>query len=359
MSDAFIVQLPPEFPLDDVLEIEKTLSESGALIPGYIPPAVGALALPAIFFAEHEGWSITILPDRNITSRMARIARDGVRVPFDYPTRIAVRTMAFAQAMNIVIEPSIAFHELAHCEGNNIAHEELRWFRAADHGQARDWIDIALGRRERLGTIEPGQLLTDDLAFPLHRWRSNYLVALKVAELELTKMRYVERALRLFDWMVNDFLLAGPAAIFATMYFSPRSARRRLIKHIRSPERERAIKGIKNAAWDMTHLSMFAERAGSSEAERRRYLFATADRNLASIAPVLMVDPGESTLGNKLSSLLEEWWDPQDANAIALSLAEQIAFVANRPPSRSDLKSDLIPGWTAEAEQKILHWSQE
>jgi hypothetical protein len=84
--------------------------------------------------------------------------------------------------------------------------------------------------------------------------------------------------------MDNDFLLAGPAALFVSMYYGPMAARAGLFKQLRSPDRDAAIRGTKNAAWDMTHLSDFALRVSRAEKERRRYIFASGDLSLVQIA---------------------------------------------------------------------------
>jgi hypothetical protein len=216
--DMIVIRLDPEFPLEDVEAIGARLMALGALVPGYIPPDVGMLSIAALRFAQDIDQTETrLLPDRNLVSRMARLVRDGAQQPLAGPNAIAADLMAFAQAMNLQIEPSIAFHELAHRDGNAVALEELSWFRAADHGQALAWIDLAQGRIDRLPIATPEPAVERDLAYPLRRWRRNYVVALRIAELELADMTPLKRALTLFQWMVDDYFMAGPAAIFATM----------------------------------------------------------------------------------------------------------------------------------------------
>jgi len=53
----------------------------------------------------------------------------------------------------------------------------------------------------------------------------------------------------LLEWMDEDFLLAGPAALFVSMYYGPKAARAGLFKQLRSPNRQAAIDGARNAAW--------------------------------------------------------------------------------------------------------------
>ncbi len=52
------------------------LVEEGVFAPGYIPPAAGLLHLDAMVYAKDEqGYDTIFLPDRNLVSRMARVAR--------------------------------------------------------------------------------------------------------------------------------------------------------------------------------------------------------------------------------------------------------------------------------------------
>ena len=355
----FVIQLDPEFPLDDVEAIGARLTASGALVPGYIPPEVGMLSLAALQFARQiDQIEKRLLPDRNLASRMARLARYGTQQPLTGSTAIAADLMAFAQAMNLQIEPSIAFHELAHRDGNGIALEELSWFRAADHSKAMAWIDLAQGRIDQLPIAAPSAPVELNLAYPLHRWRRNYVVALKIAELELAVMTPLERALSLFQWLVHDYFMAGLAAIFATMYFAPFAAKKRLLKQLRSADRERAIAGIKNAAWDITHLSNFVAEAQRSEAEKISFIFATADRALSEIAPVLMIDAEEDNYVADLARRLSAWWPAADAFHVAESLFSHLRSIRGRnPPAPAFPSNDPIQALIEAGEGRIRAWS--
>lgn len=353
------VYLDPSFPLDEVENIGKTLESSGGLVAGYIPPQAGMLSVPGLIYARHiHGLSTTILPDRNLVSRMASAARHGVRRPLDEPTRLAINVMAFAQSANIAIEPSIAFHELAHRDGNDCAQEELSWFRTADQGRLHAWLDLAMERADRLPIAAPAEFIRQDLARPLARWRRNYLVALKVAELELTEMHPMEKVKELIGWMMSDFIIARPSAIFSTMYLSADTPRKRMIKSLRSVDRSEAIRGIRNAAWDITHLSYFAQRSSISAHDRARYIFATADKNLAQIAPVLIGYNQMNTQKAELSRSLGRWWTkPKEAEQVVQWLTEcfQIADI-RPPPGNIGSGMDPLGSLIREAEARVYGW---
>ena len=353
----FQVTLNPDFPLADVETIASRLEASGGLHPGFIPPPVGALNLGAVFYAQHEGWSLVVLPDRNLVSRMARIARDGALLKRDKPTQLACDLMAFCQAMELQLEPSIACHELAACDGNSVAQEELGWFRAADKGgRAQEWIDLAMGRCEKvkLGEADPPKLA--DLAFPLRRWRRNYIVCLKIAALDLKPGSPRDKALELLRWMHEDFQIAGPAALLALFYLAPANSHRGLMRSLRAPDRQKAIAGVKNAAWDVTQLSDFIARVDEAEAERRRYFFATADEGLAMLAPALFssLDPAEG--GLHLAEILKSVWPDLQARELADALRHYIETQDDPTRPKPHDGPGFIDDAIAEGERRLTAW---
>ncbi|AYG70300.1 hypothetical protein CCGE531_29890 (plasmid) [Rhizobium sp. CCGE531] len=358
-ADHVEIYVDARFPLEEVNIIAARLDASKALVAGYIPPSVGMLNVGAMKFEKLSGCSFVLLPDRNIVSRMARVASGRELHPFEKTAQLAVDLMAYAQAMDIEIEPSVSFHELAHMSGNEIANLELSHFRGADQGQADAWIELAMGRTSKLRSFNPGELLELDLAAPLSRWRRNYLVALKVGDLELADLTPTERAVSLLEWMEKDYFVAGPGLLYGMMFLGPIARKADLFKQLRSPARDRAIAGIKNAAWDMTHLSDFLKRVQDALTgdSSRRFLFATGDERLANIARVLFsLVREEESLKNDIENVLREWWPRRDAEALAELTFKQLALAGRRPPpSFKGESSDPIRDWTTEAEGRILH----
>lgn len=344
-DDATVMfRLDPRFPLEDVEALGARLMATGALTPGFVPPGAGLLTVRTMLWAEHiDRIPTVLLPDRNVVTRMARIARDGAIGRDDPPTRLALDLMAFCQAMDIGIEPGLAFQELAQVEGDGVANEELRWFRVADAGErATYWIDLAMGRTHSLPSLTPDASESLALSRPMHRWRCNYAAMLKATALELDgDLSPVERFARLLDWMVEDFILAGPAAMLCTKFLSPRAPRAGLVKGFRSPDRDRALSGVRNAAWDVTYLSELTRRAQPQSYEKARCIFASADRALAELAPLLLIDVEDaSEYRHELAGRLEAWWG-DDANQIARMLVDAIVTVEGRdapvaPPGVED-----------------------
>ena len=352
MQDQFILYLDPNFPLDDIERISRFLSESRCLVPGFHPPTVGLLDVAGMYYArEVDSLQTVMLPDRNLVTRMAKIARDGIADP-DKPTRIAAALMAYCQCMDIVIEPSISYHEFAYFAGNEEALRELGWFRAADRANPTVWCDLALGRSNEFVASEPVEIEFCNLAFPLHRWRRNYITALKIAELNLSGLEPHTRMLTLLDWMRDDFIFAGPAAILAAFYLAPNAPRKRVFKRLRSPDREKALAGVRNEAWDITHLSDFGRRV--NEDRDQRWIFATADSRLAQLARDQVPQQNEEDQEAHITRIVRQWWPAPHRQVIVARLIACMTETASR--HRKHFGDEAITRLIAEGENRVRDW---
>lgn len=351
----FLFRFDPDFPIDDVDKIGRRLTESKALIPGWIAPEVGAFDIRAVVMAEHyDGWLTILLPDRNIISRMARVAREGVIGTRDHPTDIAVLLMAFAQAVNFNIEPGLAFHELAQRENNQTALDELRWFRTADTGgYAREWIDLALDYKTSIAIKEALAEEAVNLTAPIRRWRCNYVVAMKIAALELAPGEPEDKLMALLDWMNEDFLLASPALIFAARYWAPNRPRAGLIKHVKAPDRSRVLKGARNAAWDITYLSEFILRVSEGVAKKEQFVLATGDRLLAEIAPILLRGRESEERHPSLEETLSQWWPAKFTSRFCDAFFKAAEQAAGRGRWANETQ-DPVDRFTKQLEKDLL-----
>jgi hypothetical protein len=345
-----------DFPLEDRQILEKQLEEWDILIPGFVPPEPGILSLEAQRFAERDGVNILVLADRNLVTRWESIAKDGVKIPMNLPTQQAAYLMAFVQTANWHVEPSISFHELASHLGNEDAHRNLSWFRAADRSQRSGWIDIALGRTIKLPDALPVNEEPTDLAFPLDRWRMNYVVALKIAELKLQPMTPLGRMHKLLQWMEADFIFAGSALLFAALYFSPNCNEGGMINKLCAASRDKALAGVKNAAWDITYLGEFISLVGKLVDDQKQYVFATADRDLAKLAKLARLMTRQSD-NEKIQEYLK-WWPENDAKTI-VQKTRCLAEIANRrqKPTILDLRT-RFDKLTLSGEAFLREWRQ-
>lgn len=316
------IELPPGFPYRELSALGAMLEAERVFVPGYFPPASG-LCCPDAFIYQHvmEGVQTILLPDRNIVSRMAQIAAGQPMGPM---LRKVAGIKAFCHFLDIQIEPSIAFHELAHNQGNAAANAELARFREADNANPYQWLDLVFGDRDALDAVElSSSPSSHDLAFPLRRWRRNYIAALKIAELELSDASNLERMRALLTWMRDDFMIAGPAALLASIYFAPRSPPRKgLFKQLHSPNRDKAIDGVRNAAWDLTHLSDMVQRVNGAGDAPDRLLFASFDERLRILVRLLFSVSSRGDPERELRAALVGWWGASKAKDIAALLIE-------------------------------------
>jgi hypothetical protein len=150
-----------------------------------------------------------------------------------------------------------------------------------------------------------------DFAMPLREWRRNYISLLKLAELNLKETDRTTQLTELVRWMYQDFSIRGPALIFAIYYFTPNSQRRGLLKNLRSNNRERALEGVRNAAWDVTFLSDWISRISKQKNKGMLTVLCSLDRSLIRLANMLApgrIDPeSPDSLRPSLLELLTPW----------------------------------------------------
>ncbi len=349
------VILPPDFPYMELRALGEMLEAEGVFVPGYQPPPVGVCHPDAfIFEAQFENIQSILLPDRNIASRMAKIVAGA---PMDETLRKIAAIKAFCHFLDIQIEPSIAFHELAQLQGNDAANLELARFRDADNADPYPWLNLAFGDLNALDPMEPQHPPeAHDLAFPLHRWRRNYIAALKIAELELSGRPNLDRMLALLSWMRDDFIIAGPAALLASIYFAPNSPpRKRLFKQLFSSNRLRAVDGVRNTAWDLTHLSEMIRKVNEANDSQIRLLFASFDKGLRTLAGLLFHVSADELSEALLVDAFIPWWSRAQAEQIAKSLIKLLADLNDKSRKQRQTNSPMsIDEMIQRGEQRVL-----
>lgn len=349
------VILPTDFPYMELRALGEMLEAEDVFVPGYQPPPVGLCHPDAfIFEAQFENIQTILLPDRNIVSRMAKIVAGA---PMDETLRKIAAIKAFCHFLDIQMEPAIAFHELAQLQGNDAANLELARFRDADNADPYPWLDLAFGDLDALDPMKPQRPPeAHDLAFPLRRWRRNYIAALKIAELELSGRPNLDRMLALLSWMRDDFIIAGPAALLACIYFAPNSPpRKRLFKQLFSSNRLRAVDGVRNTAWDLTHLSEMIRKVNEANDSQIRLLFASFDKGLRNLAGLLFRVSAEELSETLLVDAFVPWWSRAQAEQIAKSLIRLLADLDDKSRKQRQANSPVsIDEMIQRGEQRIL-----
>jgi hypothetical protein len=162
--------------------------------------------------------------------------------------------------------------------------------------------------------------------------------------------------LELLDWMHSDFLIAHPAAMLACIYFAPNSPPRSgLLKRLSSPDRQRALDGVKNAAWDITHLSDFIKKVNDADGNRTRYLLASRDKAMHIMAKFLFDFGADGIHVGQMVEGLTAWWPVDQANTVAqrISRLNEEAKDPNRALN-SPQPDNFIYDMTARGESIVL-----
>jgi hypothetical protein len=234
---------------------------------------------------EHDTETV-VLMDRNLFTRLISLG-NGERSTGAH--RVAAGVLAFAQTTESVIEPNMALYELAATSDAQTASSELQAFKRLDNSHPQLFVDVAIGRKD---SLELAYLSSDtnqvnykvDFTMPLRRWRANYTVALKIAVLEISPGPAERKMRALISWMQDEFLHIGPALCLANRYLAPNGPRKRLFKSLRSSDRNRALAGVRNAAWDLAFVSEWLSKVETQGHSKTVWVLATLDRGLHDIA---------------------------------------------------------------------------
>lgn len=310
------------FPLsvEDDKKIIGMLRARGVFAPSFVPNDDEDIYEPLTYRRQsfHHKTTTILLADRNVVSRWLSLLSGKTTSSED---QLAAGIMAFSQSANILVEPNLALYEATVAGGSEAANNELRQFRIADNLDTKHWADLAIGRTQQLA-IPEGELPTVpnnaeeiDFEMRLRRWLRNYIILLKLAELELRGLDRIQRITELATWMYQDFIIGGPGLMFAIHYLAPNSVRSGLLKNLRSEDRERSLRGIRNASWDLTLLSDWIRRGEEQKEKNALTLLCSLDRKLIQLARMLAPQPAGDPTGDfrksALLKILEPWGEKQ------------------------------------------------
>lgn len=357
--DMEIIQYTPPVSRELLNPVQEILRIRRPFVPGvfFDDPFEVASYLPRQMIWGEE---YCLLVDRNVVTRWVGLVR-GQRVSFAH--RVADAIMLFAQCADLFIEPALAFYEITRAASPEEINAEIDAFYTAEEVEPAEWADIALGSANALclpplEQRRPRQ--SYDLSVPLYRWSRCYILALKIAELHLEGGKPEDLMMRFLSWMYDDYLIGGPAVLLASYCFAPGGIRKRLLKSIESPDREKALAGIRNAAWDLTLVSEWLHRVRPSidnPREKRRWILCTLDQAVARMAAdVLSFDDAEEEL-TTLNRMFAKIWRKDTATRLANRLYEYQADRSN--PSRylnRDPKAEAIDEFVSAGEAAIRSW---
>jgi hypothetical protein len=361
VDQSYIVYQSPIAP-SDLVRIQEMLQVKDVFVPSFDP---GQRLYELRMYVEQRlrfGTNFTMLVDRNVATRWVGLL-DGADATEQH--RLAAAIMTFAQCAGIMVEPGIAYHELAWTTNNQEANSELFRFRVADNLHPACWADLALGRVNHLdgSDHDPPPIPNEgqqNLDRTLNRWVRNYIFALKVAELHLQGGPSEHRMVEVIRWMYDDFLIGGPALRFAAQCLAPSAPRRRLLKGIESPDREKAIAGVRNAAWDLTLLSEWLRQIEKQIGTGKSLvILCSLDAHVCQFARALANDRSEVDGNgiNNLTGTFANLWGAETGRRLSEYSAERRRTAMN--PSRQ-LHREVPPAFLdqliARGEEIIRSW---
>jgi len=237
------------------------------------------------------------LLDRNIYTDIITVAKSSGTKPHTPQQKVACALLAFLQLAEVTIEPNMAISEHVDSGHHEEAVAELCLFRAVDNLNPQILIELALGRRngipahmlkrQAVESIEPKK--GEDFL----RWKIHYGFILKMAIIELQGGKPpVEKLKRFLDWVYKEYVFISSAIIFGLVYFSEKRFKG-MVKHIGSGDKDKVLRGVRNATWDMTVAYSWSKKAIAEKEDGIFWLLCTEDKALRTIAGSLVVTDDE------------------------------------------------------------------
>jgi hypothetical protein len=130
-----------------------------------------------------------------------------------------------------------------------------------------------------------------------------------------------------------------------------------MIKQLRAPHRERALVGVRNAAWDITYLSEFVRKVNASTTAgggSRRYILASMDRRLRSVATTLLAAPDTVADRAEAVEVFAKWWHREDAETIVTALVASIETASRRMTMEEDDRERVDVSKLIRAGEEVL-----
>lgn len=285
-------RLPIDF--DDIVAITVMLRQAGALVGTKNPSTDWYDFEWYLWGVAVEGVEFSLIIDRNVYTRAAALggARAG---PITDQHRLAAAVVCFAHCCGLQIDASAAILEHELDSGDPQLMIELPKARRMFAAGPRALADLALGRVERLElpTESEQQYVDDTLALTEanrpHPWWPNYGCALKLAVLlcDSTFTNDIDRMLAFVEWCYKEFFFSAGATVYGSLALSPQPARG-MFKRLRGQNEAAAMRGIRNAAWDMTLISVWGERQRTVQDTQHHHLICSFDAAVTDTARTVM-----------------------------------------------------------------------
>lgn len=278
----------------DLQRIEKMIRDSDTITTIYPVDLFDRYFLGAYVKETYvEKNKFFALLDRNIYTDIITVAESRGTKPHTPQQIVACALLAFLQLAEVTIEPNIAINEYIDSgDHEEEAVDELRLFRAVDNLNSQILIELALGRRNGIPTRmlnwQEVESVESKKVEDFLIWKIHYGFALKMAIIELQGGKLVEKLKRFLNWVYKKYVFIGSAIIFGLVYFSEKRFKG-MVKHIGSGDRDKVLRGVRNATWDMTVAYYWSQKAIAKKEDGVIWLLCTADKALRTLAGSIVV----------------------------------------------------------------------
>lgn len=339
--------------IEELLRAERVISFFDRSIDPY----------QAILFRREQanhGTSTIALFDQNVLNdviELVRSAVDGDQRPCSERGRFGAALMAFLQAANILIEPSIAIHEK-----KEHALRDLQLFRCADNVDAELYARLAIGELHRLPAESLPELLPLETEHDFSKkitGRSVFRAALlKIACLELQPSEPTDKMAEFLRWSFEDFCIARIPILLACAYFCP-GRQSPMITGLRSPDRNRALDKIENALWDVQLIDNWTKRVTKQKVERKLWLLCSRDRAVHNVAGAIChANASPADLERVEIEFFTQYWGERNGMPLALALKNyQRCADDPRRLHHRDRSIARLAKMNLDMEQEILTWT--
>jgi len=281
----FFLEIP--FNPSDINKIEQLTRRRDVIRSVYSNDLFDQYSLASYFKEIHIHKSqFCAMFDRNIFTAIIEVAKKSGEKSLTLTQKTACALLAFFQISDVKIEPNMAIYEYIDSGHYEEAINQLSLFRAVDNLDPQALIDLALGRKNKIPSgmldIQRVEPIADKKGEHLHQWKIFYGCILKLACIETKGGKSVEKFKCFLEWMHNEYIFKAIAVTFGLIFFSNKRFPS-MIKNLNSQEKEKILRGLRNATWDMTVAHFWAKNALEKKEEGLLWLLCTEDKALKTI----------------------------------------------------------------------------
>jgi hypothetical protein len=331
----------------DLQSIEKMVRNSNAITTIWSVDEFDRYRLGAyVKETEIEGSRFFAMLDHNMFSRIIGIAKNRGRKPLSSQQKVACALLAFLQLAEVAIEPNHATYEIMDsCDDDAI--DKLSLFRAFNNLDPQILIELALGRRDEIPAdmlkCQAVEYIEQKKGEGIPRWRIHRGFALKLAIIARHPVGSpFDKIERFLDWVYEEYNFIGSGTIFGLVFFSNKFSG--MLKDFNDRNKDKVLKGVRNATWDMTVVYTWSYLAMKEKAKGVVWLLCTEDNALRAVAGSLIVTGNE--LEQKKKAMFCEYMGEAKGKQIydkLIDMYKRKDSDSSRRANTFDNNSDLYP----------------